>query len=649
LKKVSSWSFVMIAGLLILADASALRADWQLNGIPVCADGGYQEGAQITGDGVGGAIIAWVDYRDGRPEVYTQRVNDTGNVLWATDGVAVSSGDSVSAWFSPVFGLISDGQGGVIVAWIGHRNGNPDIFAQRIDGDGNPLWGTDGVSVCKDDSAQTQPRIVSDANGGAIIAWTDRRGDGNESGIYAQRIDADGAPIWVMDGVAVCSVAGDYSYWVRPEVASDGAGGAIVIWQWEGVYAQRIDESGVAQWSLDGVLTSATGGSSKLASDDTGGAIIAWLIWGDFEFDVYTQRLDGDGVAQWGPSGVMIGAGESDSAQPLDVMSDGQGGAVAAWGDFSAQIYVQRVGEDGNTIWTPGGINLRNPADPHSQWEPKLAPDGTGGVIVSWFEYIGGSYNHDIYVQRIDEGGDVKWGEGGVEMCVLPSDQRDSRICADGTGGAIVVWGDERSGNADVYAMRVNSVGRVPTLLRDFFAEVIENTISVKWTLSDIDRDARFIVLRTETRSGRYAELQTVEITRQDFSFEFVDEDCELGMTYRYRVDVEDGVERLTLFETGPLSVGKPAVALRQNVPNPFNPTTSISFVLPERTRAVLAIYDVEGRHVRTVVDEVLNGGVNEATWDGRDAQGSRVSSGVYLYRLEVGKQTITKKLTILK
>jgi flagellar hook assembly protein FlgD len=84
-------------------------------------------------------------------------------------------------------------------------------------------------------------------------------------------------------------------------------------------------------------------------------------------------------------------------------------------------------------------------------------------------------------------------------------------------------------------------------------------------------------------------------------------------------------------------------------VPNPFNPTTTISFVLPERTRAVVAIYDVEGRCVRTLVDEVLGPGLNESAWDGRDARGRRVSSGVYLYRLTAGNRTITKKLTVLK
>ena len=171
--------------------------------------------------------MMWVDHRDGASDVYAQRVDATGNPLWVSDGVAVSSGDSVAARSSLVFGSISDGQEGAIIAWIGHRNGNPDIFAQRIGEDGNPLWGPNGVGVCTDDSVQSRPLVVSDAEGGAIIIWTDRRGDGNESSIYAQRIDANGTAIWATDGVAVCSVAGSYSYEVHPEVASDGTGGAI--------------------------------------------------------------------------------------------------------------------------------------------------------------------------------------------------------------------------------------------------------------------------------------------------------------------------------------------------------------------------------------------------------------------------------------
>ena len=88
---------------------------------------------------------------------------------------------------------------------------------------------------------------------------------------------------------------------------------------------------------------------------------------------------------------------------------------------------------------------------------------------------------------------------------------------------------------------------------------------------------------------------------------------------------------------------------LYQNHPNPFNPTTTISFVLPERTRVTLEIYDVEGRLVRRLVSGVGEPGLNEIVWDGKDAKGRRVSSGVYLYRLSAGDEVMTKKMTVLK
>ncbi|UCG51024.1 MAG: T9SS type A sorting domain-containing protein [Candidatus Latescibacterota bacterium] len=88
---------------------------------------------------------------------------------------------------------------------------------------------------------------------------------------------------------------------------------------------------------------------------------------------------------------------------------------------------------------------------------------------------------------------------------------------------------------------------------------------------------------------------------------------------------------------------------LHQNHPNPFNPTTTISFVLPERKTATLVIYDVEGRHVKTLVDNVLDAGLKEVTWDGEDALGNQVSTGVYFYRLTAGNRTLTKKMVLLK
>jgi hypothetical protein len=88
---------------------------------------------------------------------------------------------------------------------------------------------------------------------------------------------------------------------------------------------------------------------------------------------------------------------------------------------------------------------------------------------------------------------------------------------------------------------------------------------------------------------------------------------------------------------------------LAQNHPNPFNPVTTIGIGLSEPSNVVLQIYDVSGRLVRTLVDELLGAGPHEKVWDGRDSAGTSVASGVYFYRLTIGDKTLSKKMLLLK
>jgi len=97
------------------------------------------------------------------------------------------------------------------------------------------------------------------------------------------------------------------------------------------------------------------------------------------------------------------------------------------------------------------------------------------------------------------------------------------------------------------------------------------------------------------------------------------------------------------------VSVGAIARELQQNRPNPFNPTTTIRFVLPVREDVALAIYDANGRLVRTLLNEVRGYGSHEFMWDGRDDEGAPAGSGVYFYQLRAGKLTESKKMVLAK
>ncbi|MDH3214838.1 MAG: TonB family protein [Candidatus Krumholzibacteria bacterium] len=90
-------------------------------------------------------------------------------------------------------------------------------------------------------------------------------------------------------------------------------------------------------------------------------------------------------------------------------------------------------------------------------------------------------------------------------------------------------------------------------------------------------------------------------------------------------------------------------LVLRQNAPNPFNPATTIRFELAQDDIVRLDVFSVRGKRVKTLVLGRLQGGPHNVTWAGKDVLGNAVGSGVYLYRLQVGSKTLSKKMVLLK
>jgi hypothetical protein len=88
---------------------------------------------------------------------------------------------------------------------------------------------------------------------------------------------------------------------------------------------------------------------------------------------------------------------------------------------------------------------------------------------------------------------------------------------------------------------------------------------------------------------------------------------------------------------------------LLQNQPNPFNPSTTISFSAPASSHVSLSIYDVEGSLVTTLIDGPLNEGWKHITWNATDSRGNPVASGIYFCRLKAGSQVLTRKMILIR
>ena len=106
-------------------------------------------------------------------------------------------------------------------------NGSDNIYAQRVNGNGQLQWGDSGASVCTNTAPQENPRITSDGNGGAIITWEDNRNSGANQDIYAEKMNASGTPQWTKDGIAVSSAPNNQN---SPIIVSYPNGGAVIIW-----------------------------------------------------------------------------------------------------------------------------------------------------------------------------------------------------------------------------------------------------------------------------------------------------------------------------------------------------------------------------------------------------------------------------------
>ena len=88
---------------------------------------------------------------------------------------------------------------------------------------------------------------------------------------------------------------------------------------------------------------------------------------------------------------------------------------------------------------------------------------------------------------------------------------------------------------------------------------------------------------------------------------------------------------------------------LHQNFPNPFNPTTTLHYNLPENKFVTIIIYNILGKQIKVLVKNKKVAGFKSIRWDATDSMGRPVSAGVYIYQIQAGEFVQTKKMVLLK
>lgn len=548
------------AALLLLAAALAGAPAARAN-VPVVVAPGEQSEPAMAPDGAGGAYVAWQDFRDGAAsDIYVQRIGADGVPMWDPAGVAVCTASA----FQSLPRIVADGAGGAILAWTDYRNGNGDVYVQRIDADGAALWTPGGLPICDDPQPQVGVEITADGGGGVIAVWEDFRASA-EGDLYAQRVSAAGAPAWGLNGVVVCDAAGAQA---TPSICGTGSAGTLVLWRDQRVsgsgdlYVQRLSSAGARLWSPGGVLVcGAPGGQydASIVPDGAGGGIAVWSDERDaIPADIYAQRIGATGGMLWIADGVRVCGAASFQLFPVTA-ADGAGGVLVAWedsrSDTTVEVYAQRVGADGAALWTADGVRLGGTGGYESV--PSICADGGGGAIVAWQDQR--EQSDDVCAQRVSGSGVRLWSDG-IAVTTAPDAQFGPVVVCDGDGGALFAWYDARNGDWDVYAQHADAWGGM----------------------------------------GGVADV---------------------------------GAPR---FPAG-LSLSPP-------VPHPARGSTLLRFTLPEAARAELSVYDAAGRRVRALLDAPLPAGTHTYMLD----VARTLRPGMYFVRLRaLGRDAATRLVAL--
>jgi len=177
---------------------------WTPGGVLVRANARGLSGLAMASDGRNGALLAWVDSAAaGQARVRVQRVKPDSVLQWVVDGLVVDTTATDTLQGTPA--VDSDGLGGAVVAWVdgravgGDPNDNDEIYVQRVDSTGVRLWTDGGVRTRDDggDDDNSLPRVLGDGAGGGWVSWQD---PAPSARVFVQRFDASGVAQWVGGG-----------------------------------------------------------------------------------------------------------------------------------------------------------------------------------------------------------------------------------------------------------------------------------------------------------------------------------------------------------------------------------------------------------------------------------------------------------------
>lgn len=383
---------------------------WRNGGLPVCSVKGEQTQPELVEDGVGGVILIWSDQRNGQDDnLYAQRINSYGKVLWRYNGVPLCKAPR----FQGLVQAVPDGKEGVVLCWSDGRTLKQtgfDLYVQRIDHAGELYWGRNGRSLSNFPGLQSTPSMTADEEGGAYLCWMDnRRGISN---IYFQHINSFGFPEWTEGGKLL-------QYQDRnqrlPKMIKNFEHDLYLVWEDarygdgnEKIIMQCIAPNGnTFLWGSSGQLVCNYPGRQskpKIATDESGNFLVSWLderSKGLKGVQLYTQFFDIGGRPLWEPNGIALGQSmEENNAYSMLINSKGY--SYYLWNQTGLsskgkKLYYQKLYPNGQKKFGSDGVRIGS--SQLNQLQPVMAINPSAQVLLGWISQDPSNQQYGIKIQ----------------------------------------------------------------------------------------------------------------------------------------------------------------------------------------------------------------------------------------------------------
>lgn len=510
-----------------------------------------------------------------------------------------------------------------LVLWQDYRN-EGEIYYKILDHFLQPWGEPNGSPLFPGTEANLSMIDLQKINDTSVALLMIEYGDGIKARV--QIIDQNGEPTLPGTGLIVKEgmPALDIKMGVRDQNIYLGTmfygGGFYQLW------GQRI-ANGIALWGDEGTVIC-------LIPQNTGAYLTAMagnhyiFTLEDYNANRHTARTiltdEFGGIAPgFGPTGVELIPPE---------MYDNQLCLTATLKDNFLYAYVlqpgwpqyrhfmQKIGGNGYREWGDMGVELHGVAGYLAMSD--LVVDNTLSFV-----YRRDDENSSLVYQSITLNGELVCLPSGIVAAEREAVNEDFQLIAFDDGSRALIW-------ADIEAQPVFSWGGFDILYRYISPE--GNLLGSIGLLCNAPYDQRWISA---------ASLGTgALVTWGDDRAGVYNED------YAYTSIYGRGIAMGSVATDDQELPGVPRIALGQNYPNPFNPTTTISFSLPSASGVSLDIYNIRGQLVKSLLrEEAMPAGRSELVWDGRDASGTAVSSGIYLYKLRAGEHILVRKMLLSK